>query len=256
MRPNNLSLVLAAAIIFSFLAGGYPPPLFAYVMESASYRLQQDSLNFYGGRGTSTSYHLEDTGGEIATGDLSGSNYNLHAGYQQADEIYITISDLGNVGLTPDIDGLTGGMASGSQTVTVSTNANSGYTLQIKADTDPALRNGSYNFTDYSRVGSDPDYNWSISASAAEFGFSPEGADLIDRYLDNGSDSCNQGGGTDTTDKCWDDLTTTNKNVCQSSTHSLNGTDTVIKFRAESGSSNVQESGTYTATITMTAYVN
>jgi hypothetical protein len=46
--------------------------------------MQADSMNFGGTRSGSASYGLEDTGGEVGTGDLQGTNNILHAGYQQS----------------------------------------------------------------------------------------------------------------------------------------------------------------------------
>lgn len=57
--------------------------VFAQVMSSGSFKLQSDSLNFGGNRSSSVSYKTESTIGEIGTGDLQGTNYNIKAGYQQ-----------------------------------------------------------------------------------------------------------------------------------------------------------------------------
>lgn len=53
-------------------------------MSSGSYSMQADSVNFGGGRSTSGTYGIEDTAGEVGTGDLDSATLKLHAGYQQA----------------------------------------------------------------------------------------------------------------------------------------------------------------------------
>lgn len=55
----------------------------ASVATSTSYRLQLDSVNVGGARSTSSSYRIEDTGGETGTGGLTGTSYEVQAGYQQ-----------------------------------------------------------------------------------------------------------------------------------------------------------------------------
>ena len=57
------------------------------VMSSSNYSLQADSLNFGGARSNSGSYVLENTGGEVGTGDLDGVQNKIHAGYQQSDVV-------------------------------------------------------------------------------------------------------------------------------------------------------------------------
>ena len=105
---------------------------------------------------------------------------------------------------------------------------------------------------DYTPAGGNPDFTFSVAAIDAEFGFTPEGADIATRFKDNAA-SCNTGSG-DTTDACWDGLSTTPITVSQSTgSNHPSGTDTVMKFRTEIGSSKVQSEGTYTATITVTA---
>jgi hypothetical protein len=58
----------------------------AQVMQSSNYQIERDSLNFGGGLGSSASYVLEDTLGEIGTGRFTSASYILKAGYQQFDE--------------------------------------------------------------------------------------------------------------------------------------------------------------------------
>ena len=253
----NRLQIQSVIIITILLFGGFTPPILAYVMESNTYRLQSDSINVYGGRGTSTSYHLEDSAGEIATGYSDSTNYKIHAGFQQTDEAWVALSIPDEIILSPSISGLNGGIATGSGNIEVTTNDRDGYSLKIKASTNPAMQSATDNFANYTPAGTIPDYTWLINQTNSEFGFSPEGLDITQRYLDNGS-ICNQFGGSDTTDHCWDFLQTTDKTISQTTTynHTTGESKTQINFQAESGTGHMQSPGTYEANITITATVN
>jgi hypothetical protein len=239
-------------ILLSFLA-----TLFVYqfaigaVMTSTNYSIQSDSINFGGGLSTSTNYKSESTYGEIATGPSSSANYQIKAGYQQMLAVFISIST-SPVALTPSISSTGGGTANGSTVVTVTTDDPAGYELYIKASSTPALKSGINSFADYTPAGINPDFTFLVAVSASEFGFTPEGTDIAQKYKDNGS-SCNAGS-SDTTNACWNALSTSNDLIAsKSSGNHPNGTATTLKFRAESGTSNTQAVGTYTATTTVTA---
>jgi hypothetical protein len=241
----RISRALIAAILFLPLLAQ------AVVASSTNYRLEADSINTAGGLSTSSGYRLEDTTGEIATGIGSSTNYAINAGYQQMLVSSLSLSIPGSITLSPNIPDTGGGAATGQGTWFVRTDNAAGYTMQIRAAGSPALSSGGNNFANFTPAGSDPDFTFTLLATAAEFGFTPEGTDIVTRYRDNGA-TCNTGSG-DTTDRCWDALTTTDRLIAQSSAanHS-GGTNTVVKFRAESGASNVQPAGSYTATATVT----
>lgn len=231
---------------------GFGSLAYAQVMQSTTYKLQEDSVNFGGARSSSPSYSAEDTAGEIATGYSGSTNYKLHAGYQQMQEVYLSMSTPADVSLSPNIGGITGGTSNGSTAVTVITDNPAGYSLSIKATSSPALVSGANSFADYVPSGADPDYAFSVAGNTSAFAFSPEGADIVQAYKDNGA-GCNIGGG-DTADKCWDGLSMANKLVAQrTSPNYPTGTVTTIKFRAESGGAHLQMAGLYMATSTITA---
>lgn len=235
-------LAIAGVIIFTNMA-------WAEVASSTNYRLQADSLNFGGGLSNSTNYSLESTLGELATGNITSTNYGLLAGYQQMVSSFIAITAPSDVTLS----GIAGtGASSGSVVWTVTTDNSAGYTLSVKAGSSPALAVSGDSFSDYAPSGANPDYNWSVGASASAFGFSPEGTDIASRYLDNGS-SCGTGA-SNATDQCWDGFSTTNRTIAQSSTsNNPSGVVTTVKLKAEIGNSKTQPVGSYAATLTVTA---
>jgi hypothetical protein len=244
MRRFSFTAIIAVGLIFA-------TTVIAAVATSTNYRIQFDSVNVGGVLSTSTNYKIEDTTGEIATGVSTSTSYKIKAGYQQMNEVYLAITSPGDVTLSPSIPGVSGGTANGSAAWTTTTDNSAGYQLTITASTSPALESGANSFADYTLAGAVPDFTFSVATTDSEFGFSPEGSDIVTRYKDNGS-ACNTGSG-DTSDRCWDPLSTSATTIAQSSTSNHpSGVATTVKFRAESGSSHLQEEGTYTATTTVT----
>jgi hypothetical protein len=224
---------------------------FAQVMESTSYRIQSDSVNFAGGLSSSTSYVIESTAGEVGTGFASSTSYSLRAGYQQMQSVYISMTGATNVDLSPSIPGVTGGIANGSTTVTVITDSPSGYSLTIEASQSPAMQNESDSISDYIPSGN-PDFTFNTGATDAHFGYTPEGVDVVQRFRDNGA-VCNSGT-SDTAFACWDGLSTTEETIAQAnSANQPAGATTTIQFRVGVGGSVLQAPGLYTATTTITA---
>ena len=222
-----------------------------YVASSTNYRLESDSVNFGGGFSSSTNYEIESTAGEVATGESESTNYKIKAGYQQMLVRSLSISAPSNVSLG-SIDGTTGGSVTGSVAWTVITDNSAGYTLAMRSSTNPALTSGSNTIANYTPAGAAPDYVWSVGTSGSEFGFSPEGTHVVQRYLDNGS-SCNTGA-SNNSDTCWDAFSTSNTTVASSASgNSPTGTASTLKLQAQIGTDVEPSDGTYAATIIATA---
>ena len=225
---------------------------FAQVMQSTNYKIQSDSINAGGGFSFSTNFISQSTVGEVATGNASSSNYVLRAGYQQMNEVYISLSSVSTVTMTPSIGGVAGGTANGSTTVTVITDSAAGYSLTITASTTPAMKSGSNTIANYAPVGAPPDFTFITGATQSRFGFTPEGVNVVQRFKDNGS-VCNTGS-SNALSACWDGLSTSPQTIAQGSTsnHPL-GATTTVRFRIGIGNTVVQPEGVYTATTTLTA---
>lgn len=243
--------------ITSILAGVFTPLCILSIavvsaqMQSSSYRIESDSVNFAGGLSTSTNYNLESSAGEMATGDLGSTNFNLSAGYLQMVTTFISMSAPSNVTMLPAIAGITGGVADGETTVTVTTDSSAGYSLSISAEQSPSLTNGGDSMADYIPVGN-PDFTFTTGSTDAHFGYSPEGVDVSERFLDNGG-VCGVGS-LETSLACWDGLDTAEEIVARrTSANTPNGSTTTINFRTGIGGSANQPEGTYTATTTLTA---
>lgn len=75
-------LLTAVGVVMGFfvLSASF---VFADTMSSTNYKVQMDVLSVGGARSTSTNYIVEDTIGEMATGEnLSSTNFKACAGYQ------------------------------------------------------------------------------------------------------------------------------------------------------------------------------
>lgn len=249
MRSNN-NLIFTAALIISLAAS----PALAAVMSSTNYAIERDSINFGGGLSTSTTYSSESSLNGIETGLATSTSYILNGGYQQMDQSTISLTVPGSQTMSGTITTASGGIATASAAINVATNNTSGYTLQIKASTSPALISGANYFSDYS-TSSPPDYAWAVAAGSSKFGFTPEGADISTRFQDSGG-VCNIAG-SDTSNACWSGLYTSYDTIAQSSAGNMPaGVDTTVQFKAEAGASASQAVGTYTATVIFTAFVN
>lgn len=225
----------------------------SYVASSSNYVLQSDSVNFGGGYSTSSSYKIQDTLGEIGSGLFSSSTMIMNGGYQAMPlDIYLAITSPDDPIMSAAINGVGGGASNGSSTWHIQTDNPAGYELSVKVDTSPAMTSGANSFADYTPSFSSPDYAWNTPVTESRFGFSPEGDDILDDFLDNGV-SCGVGA-LDTADACWTGFTTSNQVISRSTLPNYpTGASTTIKFRSEVGSSKAQQSGTYRANVTVTA---
>lgn len=240
-----IGCVVASVILALFIEG-----VNAQAMSSGSYKIQSDSINFGGIRSTSTTYLIEDTVGEIATGDSQSSTYKMHAGYQQMNEVYLSLVPPTAVTM-PSLGGLTGGIVSSSTSFIVTTDNMAGYYATLEASSSPAMVSGAYSISDYSPSGGNPDYTWTVAATSSAFGFTVSGTDIASAFKDNGS-ACGVGS-SDTADKCWRGLATSPVMINnRTSSNHPSGETTIIKFQTESGASHLQPSGTYVATSTLT----
>jgi len=179
-------------------------------------------------------------------------------------ETYLSVSSPANVTMLPDISGSVGGTATGETVWTVITDNPAGYSFDIKASASPALPGQSQgdSLADYTPADSGtPDYNWSISDSTAEFGFSSEGSHIVSKFKDNGADTCDTGS-NDTADKCWYNFSTSDEEIARStSANHPSGTATTVKLKAQlynadgvpNDDAGMLIEDTYKAVITVTA---
>ncbi len=249
LLQSTLQVLLLTIGVFSQLSVGW-----AQVRTSPSYQLQSDSINFGGGLSTSTDYTLESTAGEIATGPSDSASYSLRAGYQQMQEVFLSMTAPANATMTPPIGGITGGTANGSTSVSVLTDSPSGYQLTFTAESAPAMQKGSDVIADYVPVAApNPDYSFITGPTDAHFGFSPAGSDVVARYRYDAGFLCNNSGSFSASEVCWDGASTTPLLIALGSANQPGGATTTLYFRVGVGGGVVVPAGEYIATTTLTA---
>ncbi len=225
----------------------------AYVASSTNFRIESDVVSMGGGFSTSTNFSVQDSLSDRVLGMVSGTTSGINTGYLPMLSSSISVTYPSSVALLPAIKSGEGGQGNGSASVTVITDNPGGYSLSVKASTEPALKSNTDSFANYNpALLGTPDFNWSVVLADSRFGFSPEGIHIHQKYKDDGI-SCNAGIG-DTINKCWDSIDTVNKviSISNLNNHPL-GTATTLKLRSEAGSGRRQGSGTYVANIIITA---
>ena len=252
MWRQNLTSSIWEAGLLTLLVLFFLSLSHAQVRTSTSYQLQSDSINFAGGNSTSTNYDQESTMGEVATGVSTSSSYTLGAGFQQMQAVFISLSAVAPVVMTPAIGGLSGGTANGSTTVTVVTDSPGGYELTIAAEQNPAMQKGVDTIADYTPLSApNPDVAFSVTTSDVHFGFAVHGVDVVSRFWNN-TTVCNAGTGS-TPEACWDGLAMTPQVIAAGATNQPLGATTTVYFRVGIGGAAAVTPGTYVATTTITA---
>lgn len=226
--------------------------VFAQVRSSSNYQLESDSINVGGGLSDSTNFGLETTAGEVATGRSASTNFSLQAGYQQLDSVFISLSGTGDITMSSALPGLTGGVSNGSTTFTVITDSPTGYEVTLQSSEAPAMQNATGGTIANYNNGDIADFAFTTPATSAVFGFSPEGVDVADTFLDN-TVTCGVGS-SDTADACWAGASTTPVTIVESgSPNQPTGATSTLLFRVDLTNGANIETGVYTATATLTA---
>lgn len=241
-----LHSLFLTALIFSVVSVGY-----AQVRSSSNYQIQSDSINVAGGYSSSTNYQQESTVGELATGVSTSSSYTLRAGYQQMQEVFLSLAGVADLTMDTALGGLTGGTSNASGTYTVVTDSPAGYQLTIEAQNAPAMQKGLDSIADY-QDGGVADTVFTVGATEALFGYTVDGVDTSQYFLDSAG-SCGSGA-TDSSFTCWTGLDTVAQTVAQgAAANQPGGATTTIHFRVGIGGDAGVIAGEYVATTTITA---
>ena len=184
------------------------------------------------------------------------------------DEISFLVNAV-NVTATGSINGITGGTANGSTTVVVRTNDTQGYNMTIaffNNGTTEAMRGDvslSTSIRDYPSTSTQPTYTFSTASTSAVFGYTISAADSTDveqSFLHNGTNACNQPGGTANVANsfCWMEPTVAAYEIIRRTTPAINGSTSTIHFRIHvpNNPTPFLSSDIYTATATLTATNN
>ena len=225
---------------------------FAQVRSSTNYQIESDSVNVGGGYSSSTNYQQESTIGEVATGQSTSTSYSLRAGYQQMQEIFLSLAGVADLTMDTALGGLTGGTSNASGTYTVVTDNPAGYQLTIEAQNAPAMQKGPDSIADYDDGGA-ADVAFTVGATDALFGYTVDGVNTSQYFLGGGAGTCGIGSG-DGSFNCWTGLDTTPHTIAQSSSaNQPDGATTTVHFRMGIGGNAFVVAGEYVATTTITA---
>jgi hypothetical protein len=170
-----------------------------------------------------------------------------------------------NIVLSPSIDVSLGGQASGQTQVVVATNDHLGYSMTIQASSSLGMI-GNASSTQFipayvTSVPGIPDYNFTVPANKAYFGYTVEASttsDLASSFKDS-LGVCGDSLGSDTQDKCWISASTTAYTIVNRNSQTLlSGSTTTLKFLVyiNANPSPGIINDTYVATTTLTAIAN
>lgn len=234
----------------------------AFVMESDSYRVQSDSLNIGGLRSQSANYFEESTIGELATGISESASYRLKAGYQQMQGVFISMTSVDDITLSPALGGLTGGTSNGGAQFIVKTDNTAGFSVTIKTDSDDGMignENAGTIFHLNTATPEVPDFNFnSAPANSSAFAYTINASttgEIVAAFRNNGSNACNTGS-TETDDNCWISATTTPRTIISTTSRTpISGATSTLRFRAivSANHNPILLPDTYVATTTLTA---
>lgn len=175
----------------------------------------------------------------FASGNVYAATGNDVINLELAVNPSISISAPSNVSLGT-ITG-TGSSSEGSASWTISTNNSAGYKLEWTASS-ATMSNGSDTIAAYTPTVADTPETWSVASSVSEWG----------GRLKSSSTDTDVEWGTDTTSEKWLNVATTARELVSRASATASSTQT-IAFKAEIGSSKIQQEGTYTVDITVTA---
>lgn len=172
-----------------------------------------------------------------------------------------------NVSMVGDINGLTGGNATGSTQFVVQSNNASGYYVNIAFDYTHGGQyaligdSGSEDIFDYGFGNAEPDFGFAPEPNAS-FAYTVEASTtpslIDDSFEHNNTDTCGGGGGNTTPGLCWMTPSSTQFRIIDSAVAAPVGATSSLTFRVNvpSGASPAPAAETYTATATLSLYTN
>ncbi len=217
--------------------------------DSTNYDIPFD-VNNAGGADVSKSnvYLLSDSLGEPIVGYGSTNNYVLNSGYRQPSASEFLSIACSPVAVIGSVVGT--GQKTGSGTCIVYTDAYGGYNLgwsvlSGSGGTNTGYLINEYNDTiaPYTPAVADTPETWSVPSANAEWG---------GRLRSTSTDGAVEWG-TDAVSEKWLNIRTTNRTiVTRSYSTPQEGSTEIVQFRSEVGSSVLQPTGVYQATVTFT----
>lgn len=187
----------------------------------------------------STNYNAE----LYTTDDAAATDEDSYANFYQVVPISISLSSPSDVSLGT-ITG-TGTSSTGEATWTVTTNNPPGYKLEWQASVATMTNEYSDTIAAYTPAVADTPETWSVASSDSEWG---------GRLKSTSTDYDSATWGTDdTTNAKWLNVKSLALFQIASRASTTTGSDEIVQFKAEVGSSKFQPTGNYTVNVTVTA---
>ncbi len=258
MKNKSKKIKIAISIkrisLFFFLIILIPFAVLAE-MTSNSYMIESDVIGSFGDSSNSTSYQLEDTGGETATEDMTSASYELRSGFWPAAmDYHISIACDSNVNMGEIAGTGQSNLGTNDATCTVRTDNPTGYNLSFNSETNSMLNESNDTIAAYTPTAEGSPEQWSVAASASEWGarLKKTGTTTYDSSkwgVAAGSESYISG------DVYWHNVTDSGSfNIVTKNSETGEAGDTeVLQFGAEVGANKIQPTGTYDVDVTVTA---
>lgn len=171
--------------------------------------------------------------------------------------------DPANVTMDGNINGITGGNATGSSQFVVQSNSAGGYYVTIDFFDNAGQytmygdTTGSEDIRDYRYGNAEPGFGYTPEASAT-FAYTVAAStttDIDPSFQHNNTDTCNTGSNT-TPGLCWATPSTTEFTIIDVGAPDLDGATSTLTFKVNvpSGASPIPSAETYTATATLSLY--
>lgn len=240
----RLSVFLRYAAITLLLL---PTPILA--MSSTNYQINPDSINFMGiGDASSTNYKLGDTGGEVATGVSTSTNYKNEAGFwHMAMDYSISITSPADVVMGAIAAHGQSALATNSATWNVKTDNPAGYSLTWRASAATMSDGTGDTIAAYTPAVASTPETWSVATSDSEWGGHLGASSTTVNTTTWGALDTYAGGK-------WLNVATSDFQIANRADRpTAGGDDEVIFFGGEIGNSKFQPSGNYTVQVTITA---
>jgi len=177
------------------------------------------------------------------TDDAAATDEDSYATFYQVTPVTISITSPSDVSLGT-ITG-TGTSSTGEATWTITTNNPAGYKLEWQASTATMANQHSDTIAAYTPAVADTPETWSVAAAASEWG-----GRLKSTSTDYASGTW---GADDTTNAKWLDVKSSAVFQIASRASVTTGSNEIVQFKAEIGSSKFQPTGAYTVNVTITA---
>lgn len=235
--------------MFSFLFLPYA----TFAMDSDSYSIDSDVLNFYAGDSASDSYSLNATGGEVAGGDSSSDSYSSESGFEYLDGGYtLSFSCTDPIAMGTIVGTGQSNLATNVSTCNVKTDNPAGYKLYWQASA-ANMTSGTDSIAAYTPVTPSTPETWSVSADDSEWGarLKKSGTTTYDATKWG---NANDGDSYVSSDAKWLNVSPSGyfEIVERTTPTAAEGDDELIQFGAEVGSNRWQIGGDYVVDVVMT----